>query len=292
MNNEVRYSFLILISTLSWGITFPLIKISLEFMSPVIFLAIRFAISSVFILPFVKDRNFRKGLRQGFTAGFFLFLGYYFQTVGLYYTSPAISGFITGIYIVLVPIIMFIFYKATISKLDISAVLLAFIGLIVITVGEVSSFSLQLGDLLTFICAVGYAMQIVYVARNNTLDMVKFTFYQMLSVAIFSTIAIPTFPVYINIDSPILIFTIGFTALFAGVLAYFITNKALVYVKPERASVIMISEPIFAAIFSVILTGVPLSDYTIAGGALMVFAMFISIVLNSSKRREMKINAT
>lgn len=292
MNNEVRYSFLILISTLSWGITFPLIKISLEFMSPVIFLAIRFAISSVFILPFVKDRNFRKGLRQGFTAGFFLFLGYYFQTVGLYYTSPAISGFITGIYIVLVPIIMFIVYKTSISKLDISAVLLAFIGLIIITVGEVSSFSLQLGDLLTFICAIGYALQIVYVARNNKLDMVKFTFYQMLAVAIFSTIAIPTFPVYINIDSPVLIFTIGFTALFAGVLAYFITNKALVYVKPERASVIMISEPIFAAIFSVILTGVPLSGYTIAGGALMVFAMFISIVLNSSKRREVKAEPT
>lgn len=284
MNNEVRYSFLILISTFSWGITFPLIKISLQYMSPVIFLAIRFAISSLFIFPFVKDRNFRKGLRQGFTAGFFLFLGYYFQTVGLYYTSPAISGFITGIYIVLVPIIMFLLYSSRISKRDISAVILAFIGLLIITVGEVSNFSLQLGDLLTFICAIGYAMQIIYVARNNTLDMIKFTFYQMLAVAIFSTLAIPTFPIYIYAFSPILIFTIAFTALFAGVIAYFITNKALVYVKPERASVIMISEPIFAAVFSVILTGVPLSPYTIAGGALMVFAMLISIMLNASKK--------
>lgn len=106
----------------------------------------------------------------------------------------------------------------------------------------------------------------------------------MLAVAIFSTIAIPTFPIYIYAFSPILIFTIAFTALFAGVIAYFITNKALVYVKPERASVIMISEPIFAAVFSVILTGVPLSPYTIAGGALMVFAMLISIMLNASKK--------
>ncbi|EQB68604.1 DMT family transporter [Cuniculiplasma divulgatum] len=279
MQNETKYSFLIIIATLSWGITFPLIKISLEYMSPVIFLAIRFLISTIVMIPFIKNRSDLTGLRQGFIAGFFLFLGYYFQTIGLYFTTPAISGFVTGLYIVLVPVIAYLIFRQRISKSDLSAVTLAFVGLLIITVGEVSNFSLQLGDLLTFICAVGYAMQIIYVSRNNKLDMVKFTFFQMAAVSLYSTIAIPTFKIYFNFSSPILIFTIAFTAIFAGVVAYFITNKALVYVKPEKASIIMVSEPVFAAIFSVILTGIPLSYYTIGGGALMVIAMLMTIVL-------------
>lgn len=279
MQNETKYSFLIIIATLSWGVTFPLIKISLEYMSPVIFLAIRFLISTIVMIPFIKNRSDLTGLRQGFIAGFFLFLGYYFQTIGLYFTTPAISGFVTGLYIVLVPVIAYLIFRQRISKSDLSAVTLAFVGLLIITVGEVSNFSLQLGDLLTFICAVGYAMQIIYVSRNNKLDMVKFTFFQMAAVSLYSTIAIPTFKIYFNFSSPILIFTIAFTAIFAGVVAYFITNKALVYVKPEKASIIMVSEPVFAAIFSVILTGIPLSYYTIGGGALMVIAMLMTIVL-------------
>ena len=279
MHNETKYSFLIIIATLSWGITFPLIKISLEYMSPVIFLAIRFLISTIVMIPFIKNRSDFTGLKQGFIAGFYLFLGYYFQTIGLYFTTPAISGFVTGLYIVLVPVIAYLIYRQRISKSDLSAVTLAFVGLLIITVGEVSNFSLQLGDLLTFICAVGYAMQIIYVSRNNKLDMVKFTFFQMAAVSLYSTIAIPTFKIYFNFSSPILIFTIVFTAIFAGVVAYFITNKALVYVKPEKASIIMVSEPVFAAIFSVILTGIPLSYYTIGGGALMVTAMLMTIVL-------------
>ncbi len=279
MQNETKYSFLIIIATLSWGVTFPLIKISLEYMSPVIFLAIRFLISTLVMIPFIKNRRDLTGLKQGFIAGFYLFLGYYFQTIGLYFTTPAISGFVTGLYIVLVPVIGYLIYRQRISKSDLSAVTLAVVGLLIITVGEVSNFSLQLGDLLTFICAVGYAMQIIYVSRNNKLDMVKFTFFQMAAVSLYSTIAIPTFKIYFNFSSPILLFTIAFTALFAGVLAYFITNKALVYVKPEKASIIMVSEPVFAAIFSVILTGIPLSYYTIGGGALMVVAMLMTIVL-------------
>ena len=279
MHNETKYSFLIIIATLSWGVTFPLIKISLEYMSPVIFLAIRFLISTIVMIPFIKNKSDFTGLKQGFIAGFYLFLGYYFQTIGLYFTTPAISGFVTGLYIVLVPVIAYLIYRQRISKSDLSAVTLAFVGLLIITVGEVSNFSLQLGDLLTFICAVGYAMQIIYVSRNNKLDMVKFTFFQMAAVSLYSTIAIPTFKIYFNFSSPILIFTIVFTAIFAGVVAYFITNKALVYVKPEKASIIMVSEPVFAAIFSVILTGIPLSYYTIGGGALMVTAMLMTIVL-------------
>ncbi|MGP6239228.1 DMT family transporter [Cuniculiplasma sp. SKW4] len=277
MENDIKYSFLIIISTLSWGVTFPLIKVSLEYMSPVIFLSVRFGISALIMIPFIpRPYNF-SGFREGITAGFFLFMGYYFQTVGLYYTTPAISGLITGLYVVLVPIISFLFLRMKVAKADWFAVIIAVAGLVIITGGQLNNAAVQFGDILTLICAVGYALQMIYVAKHNNIEMVKFTFYQMLAVFLFSSLMIPSFPVYANLQVPMVIFSVLFTAIFAGVIAYFLVNKALVYVKPEKAGIIMVSEPVFAAIFSVIITGIPLSYYTIAGGALMVTAMFWTV---------------
>ena len=170
-------------------------------------------------------------------------------------------------------IFSFLVYRNIIRHRDWVAVSISMIGLVIITSGQISNTNLQIGDILTIICAMGYAMQIIYVAKNRHIDMIKFTFYQMLTVFILSTIAIPTFPVYANFGSPVVLFSIFFTALVGGVLAYFIMNVSLVYVSPERASIIMVTEPVFAAAFSVLLTGIPLSYYTIAGGAVMVFSM-------------------
>jgi drug/metabolite transporter (DMT)-like permease len=277
LENDVKYSFLIIISTLSWGVTFPLIKVSLEYMSPVIFLSIRFGISALIMLPFIQRPLNLSGFREGMIAGFFLFIGYYFQTVGLYYTSPAISGLITGLYVVLVPIISFLFLHLKVSNSDWLAVLIAVAGLVIITGGQLQNASVQFGDILTLVCAVGYALQMIYVARHNNIEMIKFTFYQMLAVFLFSSLMIPSFPIYANFYVPMVIFSVLFTAIFAGIIAYFLVNKALVYVKPEKAGIIMVSEPVFAALFSVIITGVPLSYYTIAGGTLMVIAMFWTV---------------
>ncbi|MGP6220933.1 DMT family transporter [Caldiplasma sukawensis] len=275
MDKEIKYSFLILVSTLSWGSTFPLIKIALEYMSPVIFLSVRFAISSLMMLPFIKNPKDFTGFKEGMIAGFFLFLGYYFQTIGLYFTTPAISGLLTGLYVVLVPIFSLIVYRTHVLGKDWLAAFLSLLGLIIISLGQISNSSVQIGDLLTVICAVGYAFQILYVAKHNNIEMTKFTFYQMISVFIFSTILIPTFKIYANFQSPQLIFSLVFTALFAGVIAYVIANRSLIYVRAERATVIMASEPIFAAAFSVLITGIPLSDGTLVGGTLMVISIFL-----------------
>jgi drug/metabolite transporter (DMT)-like permease len=285
LENDIKYSFLIIVSTLSWGVTFPLIKISLEYMSPVIFLSVRFGISALIMIPFIPRPLNLSGLREGMIAGFFLFMGYYFQTVGLYYTTPAISGLITGLYVVLVPIISFVFLKVRVARSDWLAVLIAVAGLVIITGGQLSNASVQFGDILTLICAVGYALQMIYVARHSHVETVKFTFFQMLAVFLFSTLLIPSFGIYANLTIPIVLFSVLFTAVFAGVIAYFLVNRALVFVKPEKAGIIMVSEPIFAALFSVIITGVPLSYYTIAGGSLMVIAMFWTVYDQYAKKK-------
>ena len=81
---------------------------------PVIFLFIRFLISSIILLPLVgiKKLRTRGGEVEGIIAGFLLFVGYYFQTVGLKFTTPADSGIITGLYVVIVPLLSYVYLKS------------------------------------------------------------------------------------------------------------------------------------------------------------------------------------
>lgn len=284
----VLYVLLLLLATVSWGLTFPLINLSLQLISPVIFLFIRFLVSSLIMLPMVgiKKLKTRGGETEGFVAGLLLFIGYYFQTVGLKYTTPADSGIITGLYVVLVPILSYVYLKSKVSIVDWIAVLLAMFGLAILSGGVSGSSSVEFGNVLTIICAVGYAIQIAYVSKHSSrIDSMKFTFYQMLTVTILSLITIPTFSIYYDLYSPLVLFTIVFTAIFAGIMGYFIMNRALIYVKPEKAGVVLVTEPIFAAIFSYFLVNDRIGTYTIIGGSIMVLAMFLSVIDSYTKNR-------
>jgi drug/metabolite transporter (DMT)-like permease len=275
------YVLLLLLATISWGLTFPLINLSLQLISPVIFLFIRFLISAIILLPIVgiKKLKTKGGEIEGIIAGFLLFIGYYFQTVGLKFTTPADSGIITGLYVVIVPLLSYVYLKSKVSKTDWIAVIIAMLGLIILSDGVSGSSSVEYGNILTVICAVGYAIQIAYVSKHSShIDSMKFTFYQMLTVSVFSLITIPTFTIYYDLESPLVIFTLIFTAIFAGIMGYFLINRALIYVKPEKAGVVLVTEPIFAAIFSYILVNDKIGIYTIVGGSIMISAMFISVL--------------
>ena len=285
MNNQkMLYMGLILLVTFFWGVTFPLIKIALEYISPVVFLALRFSVSAIMLVPFIlKSRRLleRRIARIGITAGIFLFLGYYFQTVGLEYTTAANSGIITGIYVVLLPFISFAYLKIRASKLDVVASALAFAGLFIMSASSLAlkNSTVDLGDILTVICGVAYAVQIAYVSKySGGLDSTVFTFYQILTVAVLSAVFIPTYSTALLTLNTMVVFVIVFTALFGGVLAYFITTKALIYVEPTSAGIIFVGEPIFAAISAVVIGGEVLGPLTIMGGSVMVFAMLLTSV--------------
>ncbi len=282
-NPKIFYMGLLLLVTFFWGVTFPLIKIALGFISPVSFLVIRFLASSLLLLPFViRNRSLRRArdIRLGISAGFLLFLGYFFQTVGLNYTTASQSGIITGLYVVLLPFISLIYLKLRPDRVSVFASFLAFAGLIVMSAGDLENSGIQFGDVLTIISAVAYAFQIAYVSKySSTLDTYVFTFYQLLSVAVFSSIFLPFMgsPFAINY---FVVFTVLFTAIFAGIFAIFVSNKSLIYVEPTAAGVIFVGEPVFAAITSVIITGQELGIYTVIGGTVMIFAMFLTTFRN------------
>jgi len=289
--NTYLYLGLLLLVTFFWGLTFPLIKNTLEFVSPMVFLALRFGLSTAFLVPFLirkKGIFVRRNVIQGSIAGILLFFGYYFQTVGLEYTTAAKSGIITGIYVVLIPLISYYYLKRRASRYDAIASVMAFSGLIIMSSSALSNSGIELGDILTLFGAVAYAFQIAYLSKySEGIDSVVFTFYQLLVVAVLSVVFLPTYP-SLQIDlNYYAIFTIVFTALFAGTFAMFITTKALIFIEPTAAGVIFVGEPIFAAISAVIINKEVLGPYTLIGGAIMVLAMFITTVdkFISSRRR-------
>ena len=89
----------LLIVALIWGVTFPVVKVAVESVSPFVFNSLRFFMACALFLPFVS----LDGFRDGFKIGIATFLGYSFQTIGLQYTTATNAGFITSLYVVLAP---------------------------------------------------------------------------------------------------------------------------------------------------------------------------------------------
>lgn len=280
MDRKILYMGLLLLVTFFWGVTFPVIKVALEYIGPGPFLALRFLAATLMMAVLLRRG---KGLlnpvniKHGLIAGFLLFLGYYFQTVGLQYTSAAASGIITGAYVVLLPIISYLYLKTKVSVMDVAASLLAFGGLALMSLGSLNNLGTELGDILTIICALAYAIQIAYVSKySRGIDSSTFTFYQIAAVTVFSAISIPFTPGGIGTINNYVIFALIFTAIFGSVFGYYVSTVALIYVEPTAAGIIFVGEPIFAAIAAVVFAHERLGIFVVLGGAVMIFAMFMT----------------
>ncbi len=280
MDRKILYMGLLLSVTFFWGVTFPVVKVALGYIGPGPFLALRFLAATIMLAFFVRrGKGFLapSNIKHGMVAGFLLFIGYYFQTVGLEYTSAAASGIITGAYVVILPLMSYLYLKTKVSRMDLFASIIAFGGLILMSLGSLSNLGTELGDLLTLICAVGYAVQIAYVSKHSrNINSSTFTFYQIAAVTIFSTISIPFTPGGLGTINLYVVFAIIFTAIFGSVFGYYVSTVALIYVEPTAAGIIFVAEPIFAAIAAVILAHEHLGIYVILGGAVMIMAMFLT----------------
>ena len=280
MDRKIFYMGMLLLVTFFWGVTFPVVKVALGYIGPGPFLALRFLAATIMMAFFVRrGKGFLSptNIKHGMVAGFLLFIGYYFQTVGLEYTSAAASGIITGAYVVILPLMSYLYLKTKVSRVDLFSSIIAFGGLILMSIGSLSNLGTELGDLLTLICAVGYALQIAYVSKHSrNINSSTFTFYQIAAVTIFSTISIPFTPGGLGTVNLYVAFAIIFTAIFGSVFGYYVSTVALIYVEPTAAGIIFVAEPIFAALAAVVLAHEHLGIYVILGGAVMIMAMFLT----------------
>jgi drug/metabolite transporter (DMT)-like permease len=265
--------------TASWGSTFFLIHDLLDRVPVLDFLAVRFTIASAALLllsPRAIGRLSRERRRQALVLGGLYGVAQILQTAGLAHTAASISGFITGMYVVATPLFAAVLLRSRIGAMTWLAVLLAMAGLGVLTLGDVSSgLGLGYGEALTLVAALIYALHIVGLgAWSDSRDALGMAILQCLVIAVICLVtAAPNGIVLPDRAGDWL--AIVYMALVAGAAALLGQTWAQAHLPPTRTAIIMSMEPVFAALFAVLLGGESATLRMLLGGALVLAAMLI-----------------
>ncbi len=265
--------------TASWGSTFFLIHDLLDRVPVLDFLAVRFAIASVVILlvsPRAVGRLSRESKRQAVVLGALYGVAQMLQTAGLAHTSASVSGFITGMYVVATPLFAAVLLRSRIGGLTWLAVGLAITGLGVLTLGDVSSaLGLGYGEALTLVAAMIYALHIVGLsAWSRARDALGMSILQCIVIAVICTGAAAPGGIALPQTSGDWL-SVGYMAVVAGAASMLGQTWAQAHLPATRVAIIMSMEPVFAALFAVLLGGESATVRMLFGGALVFTAMLI-----------------
>ncbi|WP_102263342.1 DMT family transporter [Mesobacillus jeotgali] len=284
----------LLFVALIWGATFVLVQNAISFLEPQAFNAVRFTLAAIllglWLMLFEKDqlkKVDRKIILSGIMLGFFLFIGYAFQTLGLLYTTSSKAGFITGLSVVLVPLLMIGILKQRPSINSIVGVSAATAGLYLLTMSDVSS--LNIGDGFVLICAAGFALHIVFTGKySSSYPTLILTSVQISTVAALSAVSSVLFEDWKRAFNPEVIFSANVmiallvTSILATALAFFIQTNFQKHTTATRVALIFAMEPVFAAITAYFWADERLT-YSALVGCGLIFAGMVFAELPSGK---------
>ncbi|MEN9713729.1 MAG: hypothetical protein RLZZ164_393 [Actinomycetota bacterium] len=258
-----------------WGGAFVIMKPAVDQQPIYDFLASRFTLATLVMIA-ARPKvvlAFKPGLlRYGVPLGLLLGGGYITQTIALQMTTAAITGFLTGLYVVLTPLIAWLVLKNKLSKTVGWGVGLATVGLGLISI---NGLSIEAGQVWGIVCAVLFAAHIVGLgAWSPGRDVYALTVIQLGTMAVLTWAGALT-DGYQPPPTPDVWIAVVFTAVLATALAFFIQTWAQSQIEASRVAIILTSEIVFAALIAVLVGQETLSLKTIIGGALMVAAMLI-----------------
>lgn len=266
---------------LIWGSTFTMTKYALDFLDPLLLLFFRNLIAFLFLsLVFYKNilQTDSRSLLSGLLLGFFLFIGYAAQTVGLKYTTASNAGFITGLAVVIVPILSGFLLKKVPGFWTGAGVFLATIGLALISLNFAERFLLNYGDFLVTICSFAFAVHVVLVGKfAPQMSVALLTIFQLGSLAIacgltgFATASLPD-----SVPWQVWLIII-FLALFATAGAFLVQLWAQKFTSPTKTILIFSLEPVFSAIFAFYF----LQEYLTVRGIIGCGLIFLATILAS-----------
>ena len=268
-------SFALVGVTAVWGYGFLAVKDAIASMPVMDFLAWRFLVASVVMIalrPTCLRNVTRFELLRGLGLGTILGLAYIAQTYGLRYTSVSNSGFITGMFVVLTPVMSWILLRRKTNRTTWMVVALATVGLALLSL---NGWSIGIGELLTLVCALFFAVHIVGLGEwSSQYEPYVFTLLQIGAVAVISLIASIHEGITVPPD-PGVWEAVVITGVLATALAFLVQTWAQSLVSATRAAVVMTMEPVFAGLFAVIIVGEQLTGRTLGGAACILAAMFI-----------------
>ncbi|MFQ5855329.1 MAG: DMT family transporter [Anaerolineae bacterium] len=276
----MRADSALLMVSLIWGATFVMVKQAVTHVGPLTFIALRFTLAGLAMILLFHRRLrtvSRRELAAGGLIGVFLFAGYAFQTAGLQLTTVSKAGFITGLYVVIVPLAAWAWLRRPPGWSALAGVLLAMAGLALLTLQIDERVTIGQGDLLVLVGAVSFALHIAAIgAFAPHMDALALATIQIAATAIIAgpaalLVETPTWPIYGQVW-----FAVAFTGVLATCVAFGIQTVAQVFTSPTHTALIFATEPVFAALFGVLLAGEWLSDRAWLGCGLILTGMLIA----------------
>ncbi|MCK5763639.1 MAG: DMT family transporter [Clostridiales bacterium] len=278
MNLKIKADIALIFVTLTWGISYLLTQNTIENIEVFNFLAVRFSIGFIVSSLIFYKKMFKldwKMIKYGFIVGTTLFLGFANQTIGLQYTTTSNSAFITGIAVVLVPLLAAVFFNERIRREVVFGVILASVGLGFLTLNDING--LNIGDVLTLIGAVAFAMHIILVGYYTVkTESIQFAIMQI------GTVAALSWMTSIIFETPSLNFSRNswlsmlFLGAFCTSLAFIMQTIAQRHTTSTHTALIYANEPVFAAMFGYLLVGEILGARGILGATLILLGMLVS----------------
>ena len=275
LRKEKIFLFLVLLLAIIRGSSYIFIKNIIDTQSPFEIIFFRFFLTGIILLIFYikefKSLN-HYDLIFGLLAGIFLFSAFAFQTYGLKYTTVSKQSFLTSLYIVIIPLLDFIFFKNKIKKNVIALFFLILIGLLFISFKDFKNFefSLNFGDILTILCALGFALNILLFSNINIINI---TIIQML------TIGILAFIFQIIFEKKVINFSMNFSLIYliliCTMLNFTIQNISQKYVPAHIMGLILSLEAIFGTVFAIIFLKETISQNFIIGTFLIAIAVIL-----------------
>ncbi len=297
-NKTLLGNTLLLVTALIWGTAFVFQRSGMELIEPATFNAARMALSAVAVaipafMPRMRaarttDLTEQKRCRLytvvgGIVCGCFLSGGSVFQQMGLVYTAAGKAGFITALYMLLVPVMGFIVFRRRTTRLVCGAVLLGVIGMYLLCAD--SGLRLSRGDALVGVSAVFFSCHILscdfFARRGDALKIaaIQFASTTLISVAVAAFGEKPTVQKLVSALVPIL-----YCGLVSGGIGYTLQLVAQRYTEPAVASLLMSMESVFALIAGALLLGERMSLRELTGCGIMFLAI-ITVQLPALKAK-------
>lgn len=259
---------------------------AMDSIGPFLFIALRFIVATLVVLPFVL-RESRMQTRQGdaslswhdvagFTlVGISLFAGMATQQVGLLTTTVTNSGFLTGLYVVLTPMLGIVLFRDVPHRVTWLAAMLALSGIYLLSGGDITE--LVIGDVLTMLSALCWALQVVMIARfvgrsGRPLALSAVQFAVTAALALIVALAIEPI-IWTSIQAAGL--QILYTGIFASGLAFTLQVIGQRYTSAPQAAIFLSAEAPFAALFAFIWLDERIGLVGLAGCALILIAMLV-----------------
>lgn len=261
-----------------WGTSFVILKEALDSIGAMWVLALRFIIAAALLLLAAGKRLKtlgRDGLRGGVLLGVCLAAAYIFQTYGLKYTTPGKNAFLTATYCVLVPFMVWAFFKRRPNAANIIAAFMCVFGIGLVSLSGTSPFNI--GDALTLVCGIFYALQIIlterFIGDCDALSLTGVEFGTAAVICLAGALIFESAPVGLSLE---LWGSIAYMGVMCTALCFFLQTWGMRYTPSSTAAVIMTFESVFAIIISVIFYDEAVTVRLICGFTLIIASVIIS----------------